>query len=63
MKERKEEKRNQKRDQHSQWDIKGEKTFPHSGKPPHVVEISWDRKGTFGDQRRTQQWTVEGKTK
>ena len=32
----------------------GEERFPQSEKPPHGGEISWDRKGPSGDQRRMQ---------
>ena len=57
MKERKKEKRNQKRDQQPWWEAEGKERPLHSEKPPHVGEISWERNGPSGDQRRMQ-WTV-----
>ena len=63
MKRKKEKKKSiQKRDQHHLWEAEGEK-FLNSEKPPHGGETSWDRKKTLEDQRGTQQWSVEGRTK
>ena len=47
-------------DQQPWWETEGEGRSPHSEKLPHGGEISWDRKGPSGDQRRMQ-WMVCGR--
>ena len=43
------------RNQQPWREAEGEQKSPHSGKLPHGGEVSWDRKGPSGDQRRMQQ--------
>ena len=52
MKERRKKgKRNQKRDQQPWREAESEGRSPHSEKLPHGWEISWDRKGPFGESK------------